>query len=242
MNMTSTDPETTHMNLKQTLQVAKRWWWLGAIPIIVVGLYVAVTFTPPSGTYQVVLRFTTGSRPTETLSQDYDRYYAWLASEYIANGLADLAQTSDFSEAVAERLAGEGLDLAPQAVQNALVTDNVQSIMVVYLTWPDPVQAVTIAEAIGQELLEAGPAYYPQMDQIGSVARLADTPVAAPLSPSLRAQILGPALRLVIAAAAGLALIILVHYVDPWIREEDELTATGLPVLAVIPRHRRNRV
>jgi len=224
------------MELKQIFRIARRWWWLGLTPVVVVASYLATTYQTPATSYQVILRFTAGSEPSPELSPDHDRYYAWLASEYIANGLADLATTSGFSQAVSERLADQQIAVPPQAIQGALITDNAQSVLVVYLTWPDPQQAVAIAEAVGAELLENGPGYYPQMDNVGSVARLADIPVAIPLPPSLRAQLLGPAIRLAIAAAAGIGLICLTHYLDPRLREVGDLKAAGLRVLGSIPR------
>lgn len=229
------------MELRTVLRVAKRWWWLGALPVVIVALYLALSFTPPAPAYQVVLRFTAGSAPAPALSADYDRYYAWLSSEYIANGLADLAVTSGFGQVVADELAAQNVKVSPQAIQSAIATDNAQSILVVYLTWPDPEQAVTIAETVGRALLDAGPTYYPQMDEVGSVARLADVPVAVPLPASLRAQLLGPALRMAIAAAVGAGLILLAHYVDPWVRDQEELAAVGLRVLAIVPRHSDQR-
>jgi len=229
------------MELKQIFRIAWRWWWLGLIPIVVVAAYLATTYQTPATSYQVILRFTTGSEPSPELSPDYDRYYAWLASEYIANGLADLAVTSGFNQAVAQRLAEEQIIVAPQAIQGALVTDNAQSVLVVYLTWPDPQQAVAIAEAVGAELLESGPGYYPQMENVGAVARLADIPVAIPLPPSLAAQLMGPAIRMAIAAAAGIVLICLAHYLDPRVREAGDLQAAGLRVLGSIPRTGKQR-
>lgn len=227
------------MELKQILRIAWRWWWLGLIPVVVVAAYLVLTYQTPAASYQVILRFATGSEPSPELSPDHDRYYAWLASEYIANGLADLATTSSFSQAVVQRLADQHITVAPQAIQGALASDNAQSVLVVYLTWPDPQQAVTIAEAVGAELLESGPGYYPQMDNVGSVARLADVPVAISLPPSLRAQLLGPAIRLATAAAAGAGLIFLAHYLDPRVRETGDLQAAGLRVLGLIPRAKK---
>jgi len=224
------------MEVKQILRVVRRWWWLGLLPVLVVVALLAVTFRPPATAYQVVLRFTTGSEPAATLSPDHDRYYAWLASEYIANGLADLAVTGEFSRAVAARLADDGIAIPAPAIQGSLMTDNAQSVMVVYLTWPDAEQAVTVAEAVGAELLASGPLYYPQMDQVGSVARLADVPVAVPLPTSLRDQLLQPAIRLAIAGAIGGGLMLTAHYFDPHVRDPDELKASGLDVVGTIPR------
>jgi len=113
---------------------------------------------------------------------------------------------------------------------------------VVYLTWPDPAQAVAVAQAIAAELTENGAVYFPQIpwpQEAGPAARLLDEPVPMPLPPSLRAQLLGPAIRLALALGVGVGLALLWHYLDPTVREEGELEALGLRVLARIPRTRR---
>ncbi|MGC9522190.1 MAG: hypothetical protein ACP5HG_09985, partial [Anaerolineae bacterium] len=152
------------MELRDITKILIRWWWLGMIPVLVVIIVLAISYQPPVMPYQVVLRFTAGGEPADRLSPDYDRYYAWLASEYVANGLADLAVTSRFAADVAERLSRDGLEVAPQAIQASIRTDNAQSVMVLYVTWPTAAEAVAIAQAVGDELLEKSPNYYPQMD------------------------------------------------------------------------------
>ena len=224
------------VDLKQLLKIVKRWVWLGAIPVIVVALVLAVSYQSPPGAYQVVLRFTTGSEPAATLSTDYDRYYAWLTSEYIANGLAVFARTGHYARGVADRLAEVDIHVSPDAIQNAVVTDNTQSILVVYLTWPDPTQAVAVAEAVSAELLETGPRYYPQMQGVGLVAHQADNPRATLLAPGLRSQLLGPALRLLLAAAVGAGLMLAAHFIDPWVRDPADIAAQELDLLGIIPR------
>ena len=84
-----------------------RPWWLVVAPVVVVVIYVATTFTPPGPIYQVVLRFTAGTQPYG-LSEDFDRYYPWVASEYIAKNMAEVAATGAFADAVAARLAVSG--------------------------------------------------------------------------------------------------------------------------------------
>ncbi len=224
------------MELRILFKILLRWWFLAALPVAVVGGYVGLTYTPPATPYQVVIRFAAGSTPAG-FSEDYDRYYPWLTSEYIANGLADIAVTGDFAETVAARLAAQGIAVAPGALQGALASDNVQSIFVIYLTWGDPAQIVPIAEAVTAELTENGAAYYPQLAGMGSAARRLDAPTPAALAPTLRSQLLGPGLKLILAAAAGLGLALLAHYLDPAVRERAEVEAIGVPVAACIPRH-----
>lgn len=222
------------MELRQLVKILLRWWWLVAIPVLIVAAALLVTYRSPATSYQVVMRFSAGTEPAG-LSIDYDRYYPWLTSEYIANGLADIAGTGIFAQAVATRLADQGITVAPAALQGALVSDNAQSLFVIYLTWPNPTEIVTLAEAVSTELSENGAAYFPQLSEVGIAARQLDAPVPIPLPPSLKAQLAGPALRLLLAAAAGLGLVFLAHYLDPTVHEREEVEAAGLRVLGNIP-------
>jgi capsular polysaccharide biosynthesis protein len=224
------------MELRTYWKILVRRWWLVIVPVVVAALYVAATYTPPGPVHQVVMRFAAGTKPAG-LSEDYDRYYPWLTSEYIANGLADVAETEAFARAVASRLAEAGLEIPPGAIQSAVVTDNAQSILVIYLTWPDAEQIVAVAEAITAELTTNGAAYYPQLEGIEPAVRRLDTPAPVPLPPGLRAQLAGPVVKIGLVAALGAALALLWHYLDPTVREAAELEELGLVVLAEIPRH-----
>jgi len=228
------------MELRDYWKIFVRRWWLVVTPLLVVLAYTVATYRPPSTVYQVVMRFAAGTSPAG-LSLDYDRYYPWLASEYIANGLADVAETGAFAAAVAERLETEEQAISAGAVQGAIVTDNAQSILVIYLTWPDPQQARTVARAVADELVDNSAAYYPQLENVQPAVRLVDEPAPCPLPPSLRAQLLGPAVRLGLAAAVGVALALTWHYLDPTVREAEELESMGLPVVARIPRSRQRK-
>jgi capsular polysaccharide biosynthesis protein len=223
------------MELRTYAKILLRRWWLVVAPVVIVVVYVVVTYTPPVTNHQVVLRFSTGTEPAG-LSVDYDRYYPWLTSEYIANGLADVAETGVFAQAIAARLRQMGQDVAPGAVQGAIVTDNAQSILVVYLTWPDPQQIVALAEALAQELIQNSGAYFPPLVDLEPAVRLLDEPAAAPLPPSLRAQLMGPAIRVGLALFVGIGLAFLWHYLDPTVHEVGELEELGWEVLACIPR------
>lgn len=224
------------MEIRQLLKILWRWWWLVLIPVVIVGGYTVLTYRQPGTSYQAVMRFAAGSEPATTLSPDYDRYYAWLSSEYIANALADIAKTGAFAENVARRLTEQGLAIDPHTIQGAIASDNVQSVFFIYVTWPNAEQLPQIADAVSAELTENGAAYFPQLRATGSVARRVDTPQTTPLAPSLRAQLLGPGLRIALALAVGIGLVALAHYFDPVVRERAEVEALGIKVLHCIPR------
>ena len=223
------------MELRRYWRILSRRWWLIIAPSLVVFLHAAATYSRPEPLYQVVMRFAAGTEPSG-VSSEYDRYYPWLTSEYIANGLADVAETHIFAQAISIRLAEMGIELPTTAVHSAIVTDNAQSILVVYLTWFDSAQAESMAKAVVSELSENGAAYFPQVADVGPAVRALDPPIARPVAPALRAQLLEPAVRIMLAAVAGGALAFLWHYLDPTVREAVEVEALGLPVLARIPR------
>lgn len=223
------------MELRTYAKILLRRWWLVLAPFVIVVVYVIATYGPPVTSYQMVLRFSAGTGPAG-LSVDYDRYYPWLTSEYIANGLADVAETGVFAQAVSARLREAGQEIASGAVQGAIVTDNAQSILVVYLTWSDPQQIVALAEAVTQELTQNGGAYFPQLENLDPAVRRLDGAAAAPLPPSLRAQLMGPAVKVGLALLVGIGLAFLWHYLDPTVHEAEELRELGWEVLACIPR------
>lgn len=223
------------MELRAYTKIVMRRWWMVLVPVVMVLVHVAATHSPPPTMYQVVVRFATGTTPAG-LSVDYDRYHPWLASEYIAKGLADVAETGVFAEAVAGRLDEAGLDTSSRAIEAAIVTDNARSIVVVYLTWPDADQATMVAEALSDELVENSGAYYPQIGDLEPAVRLLDHPAPTALPPGLLAQLAGPTIRLGLALFVGVGLAFLWHYLDPTVQEAGELEEMGWEVVGRIPR------
>jgi len=221
------------MELRTYWKILIRRWQLIAAPVLVVALYAAVSYAPSPPAYQAVMRFAAGTEPAG-LSQEYDRYYPWLTSEYIANGLADVAETEAFAQAVAARLGEPAL---AASIRPAIVTDNTQSILVIYLTWSDGEQIVAVAEAITAELTENSAAYYPQLEGLGPAVRRLDAPKPVLLPAGLRTQLMGPAIKIGLAFAVGVGLALLWHYLDPTVREAAELEEMGLNVLGEISRH-----
>lgn len=237
------------MELREYWHIFARRWWLAFLPAVVVALYTGLTYDTPATLYQAHMNFVTG-QPAEQKPQDftYDGYYAWLTSEYIANGLADIARRERFAAAVSARLAQEELLIPPGAVQGSIASDNAQSLFVIYLTWGDPETLLSIADAVTAELTENAAAYFPQFTELEGdgggapvipPARRVDNPVPVAVPPSLRSQLTGPAIRIALGLVVGLATVFLLHYLDPTVREPEELEAMGYTVLGRIPRRSR---
>ena len=106
------------MDLRLLKKAFVRWWWLGLIPVLIVAMVLGISYQKPPTPYRVTLRFATGGLPSESLSDDYDRYYAWLSSEYIANGLADIATSDSFANQIGHRLQENGVEISPAAIRD----------------------------------------------------------------------------------------------------------------------------
>jgi capsular polysaccharide biosynthesis protein len=229
------------MELRQYWKIARRWWWLILLPALAATIYGLATFQTPPVTYTTSLRFTAGQPETLAASPNYDpNYYRWLTSEYIVSGLKDWARTGAFAEAVSAELAERGLIIPAAALNGSIVTDNARSILSVSISWGDPDQLTAIAEVVSAVLREQNSAAFPQLGGEAAVVISMDRPGIAPVPPSLRARLDLP-LKVGLGLAAGIALALLAHYFDPFIRGKEELEAVGLNVIAEIPRGRSER-
>ena len=81
------------MELRAFYAIFRRRWLLVLIPPLVVALFSVVTYQPPPAPgYNVGVNFIVGQTPApEADVADQERYYNWLGSEYIVNGLTDWA-------------------------------------------------------------------------------------------------------------------------------------------------------
>jgi hypothetical protein len=235
------------MELRAYWRIFVRRWWLALLPPLVIAAYVLATYQTPPTLYQTHINFASGLIPeVKPDSYTYDGYYGWLASEYIANSLADIVRRERFAAAVSERLAENGVrmpdgtPIPSGSIQGAIASDNAQSLFVVFITWGDPDTLLAIADAVTAELTENAGAYFPQLAKLPEPpARRVDAAVPVALAPSLRSQLTQPAVRVALGLTVGLALVFLLHYLDPTIRERAELEALGVRVLGEIPRRSR---
>ncbi len=227
------------MELRQYWRIARRGWWLILLPPLVAATYGLATYQTPAITYAASLRFTAGQPETLAASPNYDpNYYRWLTSEYIVSGLKDWARTGAFAEAVRAELAQQGLALPAGAINGAIATDNARSLLIVYLLWGDAEQLPRLAEAVSKVLQEQNAAAFPQLGGQAAVVVPLDKPGIAPVPPSLRARFDLP-LKVGLGLAVGIALALAAHYLDPFVREKDELEGIGLKVIAEIPRRKK---
>ncbi|NDJ53171.1 MAG: hypothetical protein GYB68_08825 [Chloroflexi bacterium] len=227
------------MELRQLIQVILRRWWIIAIPTVVAlaaGIYSFAT-TPVVGSFSTAIRFTAAAPPEDGVTYEDESYYPWLASEFVVNALTDWVRTSSFANEVSLRLADEGLEIAPGAIQASIAADNVRSVMTVFINWGNPDELMQIAEAVIAVLQNDSALYFPQLnaDEVDVVPL--DSPSVGPVPPALTTR-LDPFIRIALGAIAGLGLAFLVEYLDPTIRGRRDIERLGLSILAEVPRKR----
>ncbi len=222
------------MELKLYWRIFIRRWWLAALPALVVLIYSVVTYRAPAPIYNVGLRFTVGYPPETSGTFLYDKYYpAWLASEFIAGGLRDWAVTGDFAAAVNEELGKRGVTLG-RSVAGAFASDHQRSVVILYANWNDAEQLKAIMEAAIVVMETRNAQAFAQLGPTGATVHAVDTPIIGRVPSGLRSQLDSP-VRIALGLAVGVALVFAAHYLDPAVRDKDELEAIGYSVIGEIP-------
>lgn len=227
------------MELRRYWTILRRYWGLALIPAVLVLLAGLATWQPPPTVYNAGVRFIVGQPPGAASAEfDEQRYYNWLTSEYVVNGLTDWVRGGRFAEAVSARLAQQGIDAPPGLIQGGLAADNARSMLTISLTASDPTLLMRMLDGVIAVLVEENAAALPQLGGQRALLTQLDEPVVNAIAPGLRDQ-LGLPLRVALALFAGLGLALLAHYLDPTVRDRAEIERTGLTVMGEIPRVRK---
>ena len=216
--------------------VARRLWLV--LSLLAVLLLSYFLFRPTESTcYTASMRLVIGLRPEAGVGHyyTYDRYYTWLTAEYLLDDFAEVVKSEMFARDVA---ALAGVDVRPGAIHGATSTGKLHRILTITITWPNPEELTSIADAIVQVVRNQGNAYFAQLSTDSATISLIDPPSIRQVGPSLRQRLDLP-LRLVLGLGIGVALTFLLDYLDDTIRDRSDLEGLGLPILAEIPTRRR---
>jgi capsular polysaccharide biosynthesis protein len=226
------------MELHQYWTILRRRWPLVIIPALIVLALGLATYQPALAAYNAGVRFIVGQAPgAEALTSDQERYYNWLGSEYIVNGLTDWIRGGKFAEAVSVYLSTQGIDVPPGTVQGGLAADNTRSMLTVSITGSDPSMVQQIMRGVIAVLTLQNAEALPQLGGEAAILTQLDEPVVNPISTGLQSQLDLP-LRIVLALVAGIVLALLAHYLDPTVRDRGELARLGLPIMGEIPNEK----
>jgi capsular polysaccharide biosynthesis protein len=223
------------MELRHYWKLFRRRWLLVVIPFFIVAAYSVATYTPaPPPGYSAGVTFIVSQSPSSATERaEEERYYTWLTSEYIVNGLTDWVTGTGFATAVREQLAVDGLNTPPGSFH--IVADNVRSKLQLSISHADADVLENIVRKVILVLTEQNADALPQLGGETAVLVQLDQPVVAPIPQSIRNQLDTP-LRILLGLAAGMGLALLAEYLDPTIRERSEVEALELTVLGEIPK------
>ena len=224
------------MELKAYWKLLRRRWLLVIVPAVVVLALCLATYRPAPPAYNAGLRFIVGQPPSPAAAaQDEERYYNWLTSEYIVNGLADWVRGGEFAAAVSDYLMTQGYGVPPELIQGGLAADNVRSMLTLSLTAGDAELLRVMLQGVVVVLQTQNAQALPQLGGETAVIIQLDQPVINPIPSGIRSQLDLP-LRVALALAAGVGLALLVHYLDPTIQDRAAAEAVGMTILGEIPR------
>ena len=214
------------MELRTLFALFRRRWLVAVIPAAVVALVALLTYSPPPTTYNTGVRFLVGQAPSPAaLEQDQERYYNWVASEYIVNGLADWVRGNKFADLVSQELAKQGVAVPPYEI--GVAADNTRSLFLVSINHGDPEKLAAIMEATIAVIVAHNGQALPQLGGQSAVLTQLDTPSVNPIGQGLTSQLQLP-LRLAIALVVGIALAFAAEYLDPRIHGRADMDVVWL--------------
>ena len=229
------------MELRQYARIVLMRWWL-PVALILVVLLVSLPgqLSPKPISYQASMRFAVGvaPEPRDGTYYTYDRYYTWLASEYLVDDLAEIIKSSTFAGAVSEELASAGVQVPAGAIGASTQAGKLHRILNVSISWGDEAELRAIASATVKVLKERNAEFMAQLGTENAEATLIDPPVVFPIGQSLAARLDLP-IRAFLALVVGIALAFLLHYLDDSVRSRQELESMGLQVLGELPSRRK---
>ncbi len=224
------------MELRRYWHILRRRWLLALIPAAIVLIVGLITYRPPAPAYNAGVRFIVGQTPGENADiMDEQRYYNWLTSEYIVNGLTDWVKGGEFAIAVSEQLAKQGHDIPAHEIQGGMAADNARSMLTLSISNGNPESLALIMDGVIAVLVADNAQALPQLGGDSAVLTQLDQPVVNSLPSGIRGQLELP-VRILLALFAGLGLTLLVEYLDPTIRDRYEVKRLGLDTLGEIPK------
>jgi len=229
------------MELREYWRIVRRRLWLVVGLALVVLVASLIARSPKPELFQVTSRFTVGLQPQPVTGEyyAYDHYYAWLASEYLADDLAEVVAGAAFAGEVAAELGAQGI-LPSHPLAGAFSASTKHRTLTLRIVWHDAEELSRIAGAAQQVLAQRSSSFFGQLGEGKVDIRAIDTLPVAPLGPGLWEQLDIP-LRLLLAFVAGVALAFVLHYLDDAVYDRTEVEDLGIVVLAELPSHPHRR-
>jgi capsular polysaccharide biosynthesis protein len=216
-------------------QIIHRRWWLIAALVVVVGVVSVATYDwSPPGMYTARVRFNVGLEPVPPpdAKYEYNPLEVWMSSEYFMDDLASAVRGTEYARRVADRLGDKDVNLA-----GAFGAATEYRVLMVSVTWRDREQLARITDAAISVLNEQAGELVGPLGKARPVLRLIDPSVIVPVGRSLKDKLDVP-IRVALALIVGVAGTFILDYLDTSVRDQDQVEAMGIPILARVPRQR----
>jgi capsular polysaccharide biosynthesis protein len=224
------------MELREYLSVVqRRWIIIAAVTALAMVVATALAFRGTRA-YEASTRFVVSvgvDARNDTPPYVYYRdYYAWLASEYLADDLSEIIKSDAFAADVKAAL-GEDVDRA--SIREVIRTRKTHRILEVTVLGQTAGQAQRIASAVAQSVQTQAPKYLAQLGTANGQVRVIDDPVVKAAT-TTGSQLADIGVRTLLGLLAGLFLAFMVDYLDSTVRSSKDVERMlGLPVLGEIP-------
>ncbi|MDP2935320.1 MAG: Wzz/FepE/Etk N-terminal domain-containing protein [Dehalococcoidia bacterium] len=222
------------MELRQYGRILWKRAWLIAALTLIAGV-TSFLISPAREGYEATLRVAIGVQPEERRDNlyQYDRYYAFLASEYLADDFGEVVKSRAFLEDVQKELGNTPIALG--SIFGDRGAKKTHRLVTLTVTAKGQEQARQIADAVLRVMENKGNQYLAQLGSDRAVVRVVDPPEVYPASRGQRA-LLDLGLRTGLGLLAGLALVLLLEYLDNTVRDRTEAEGVlGLTVLGELP-------
>ncbi len=211
----------------------KRAWIMVALTLLAGGLSLLVS--PAREGYEAIIRVTIGVQPEERRENiyQYDRYYSFLASEYLADDFGEVVKSQAFLQDVQQELGDYSIPLG--SIFGDRGTKKTHRLLTLTISGRGEDQTRRIADAVVKVMETKGNQYLAQLGSDRAVVRVIDPPEVYPAARGSKA-LMDLGLRTGLGLLAGLALVLLLEYLDGSVRDRRQVEgALGLVVLGELP-------
>lgn len=222
------------MELRQYgLILWKRIWVIIALTLLAGAASFAMS--PAREGYEATMRVAIGIQPEarrDNLYQ-YDGYYSFLSSEYLADDFGEIIKSRRFLKDVEQELGGAPLAL--DSIFGDRSTKKTHRLLSITITAQGEEEARRIAAAVVTVMEQKGNQYLAQLGTERAVLTVVDPPRVA-ASSRVTKVLTDIALRGGLGFLAGITLVLFLEYLDNTVRDRREAEGLlGLVVLGELP-------
>lgn len=223
------------LEIRHYLNILRIRWPFVVVPMLVVAALAVLTFRVPPPVYKTSVQHVVSQDPTASANENEEsRQFVWINSQYVVNTLQDWSNGTEFAARVAVEMQAAGHDATTETVANALETGTIRSKLEVFIEHSDEDIVQAMAEAatvvLNRDNLEAIPQLGDDKAYVTPIDEIEIEVISAGLS-----HFIDIPFRLVVAAGAGAAVAFFAEYIDPKIRDRQQLKALQLSVIGEIP-------